>query len=153
MKIERDIYQEFRKWRNSSGRKPLIVQGARQVGKTWLLKTFGNREFDNLAYFNFEEQPELKQFFSSSKDIKRIVKNLALVHGKAILPEKTLIVFDEIQECNDALNSLKYFCENAPEYAVAGAGSLLGVALAKGASFPVGKVNPKGFCLVGLGRR
>lgn len=141
MKIEREIYQKLVEWKDSQYRKPLMLQGARQVGKTWLLKTFGNKEFENLAYFNFDEQPELKQFFTASKDVERIVKNLALVHGKAILPDKTLIVLDEIQECNDALNSLKYFCENAPEYNVACAGSLLGVTLAKGASFPVGKVD------------
>lgn len=141
MRIEREIYQKLLDWKESQYRKPLMLQGARQVGKTWLLKAFGNQEFENLAYFNFDEQPELKQFFVASKDVERLVKNLALVHGKAILPGKTLIVLDEIQECNDALNSLKYFCENAPEYAVACAGSLLGVSLARGASFPVGKVD------------
>lgn len=141
MRIEREIYQKLLDWKESQYRKPLMLQGARQVGKTWLLKAFGNQEFENLAYFNFDEQPELKQFFIASKDVERLVKNLALVHGKAILPGKTLIVLDEIQECNDALNSLKYFCENAPEYAVACAGSLLGVSLARGASFPVGKVD------------
>lgn len=141
MRIEREIYQKLLEWKESQYRKPLMLQGARQVGKTWLLKAFGNQEFENLAYFNFDEQPELKQFFTASKDVERLVKNLALVHGKAILPGKTLIVLDEIQECNDALNSLKYFCENAPEYAVACAGSLLGVSLARGASFPVGKVE------------
>jgi len=141
MKIERQIQQSLIDWKNSSNRKPLILQGARQVGKTWLLKTFGEEEFENLAYFNFDEQPELKQFFSATKDVSRIIQNLGLVYGKAILPGKTLIIFDEIQECNDALNSLKYFCENAPEYTVASAGSLLGVALSGGASFPVGKVD------------
>jgi len=141
MKIARQIQQSLIDWKNSSNRKPLILQGARQVGKTWLLKTFGKEEFENLAYFNFDEQPELKQFFSASKDVSRIIQNLGLVYGKAILPGKTLIIFDEIQECNDALNSLKYFCENAPEYTVVSAGSLLGVALSRGASFPVGKVD------------
>lgn len=118
-----------------------MLQGARQVGKTWLLKHFGASEFDNVAYFNFEEQPDLKQFFENTKDIHRIVQNLSLVHGLPILPQKTLIILDEIQECNEALNTLKYFCENAPEYAVASAGSLLGVAMSKGNSFPVGKVD------------
>jgi len=141
MRIEREIYQKLLDWKKSQYRKPLMLQGARQVGKTWLLKAFGKQEFENLAYFNFDEQPELKQFFIASKDVERLVKNLALVHGKAILPGKTLIVFDEIQECSDALNSLKYFCENAPEYVVACAGSLLGVAVTRGASFPVGKVD------------
>ena len=141
MKIEREIHRKLVEWKNSTNRKPLILQGARQVGKTWSLKNFGLEEFENIAYFNFDEQPELKQFFSISKDIDRIIQNLALVNGKAILPGKTLIIFDEIQECNDALNSLKYFCEDAPEYAVTCAGSLLGVALSRGASFPVGKVD------------
>lgn len=141
MQIKRDIHQKLIEWKNAPGRKPLLLQGARQVGKTWSLKAFGKEEFETVAYFNFDEQPELKQFFSASKDVGRILQNLGLVHGKAILPGKTLIIFDEIQECNDALNSLKYFCENAPEYAVACAGSLLGVTLSRGASFPVGKVD------------
>ena len=118
-----------------------MLQGARQVGKTWLLKHFGATEFKNVAYFNFEEQPDLKQFFENTKDIQRIVQNLSLVHGLPIEPQQTLIIFDEIQECNEALNTLKYFYENAPEYAVASAGSLLGVAMSKGNSFPVGKVD------------
>jgi predicted AAA+ superfamily ATPase len=128
-------------WKQAPDRKPLVLQGARQVGKTWLLKHFGAAEFDNVAYFNFEEQPDLKQFFENTKDIPRIIRNLSLVHGQSILAQKTLIIFDEIQECNDALNTLKYFCENAPEYAVATAGSLLGVAMSRGNSFPVGKVD------------
>jgi predicted AAA+ superfamily ATPase len=141
MQIKRDIHQKLIEWKNSPGRKPLLLQGVRQVGKTWSLKTFGKEEFENVAYFNFDEQPDLKQFFLVSKDVGRIVQNLSLVHGKAILPGKTLLIFDEIQECNDALNSLKYFYENAPQYAVACAGSLLGVTLSRGASFPVGKVD------------
>ncbi|MFA5817824.1 MAG: ATP-binding protein [Bacteroidales bacterium] len=141
MKIEREIHRKLIEWKDAPNRKPLMLQGARQVGKTWLLKTFGEEEFENVAYFNFDEQPELKQFFSASKDVGRIIQNLGLVNGKAILSGKTLVIFDEIQECNDALNSLKYFCENAPEYAVACAGSLLGVTLSRGASFPVGKVD------------
>ncbi|MEI7597627.1 MAG: AAA family ATPase [Bacteroidota bacterium] len=128
-------------WKNSPNRKPLILQGARQVGKTWLLKSFGESNFESIAYFNFDGKPELKQFFETTKDPKRIIQNLSLVFGKPIIPEKTLIVFDEIQECNDALNSLKYFCEESPEYCIACAGSLLGVALSRGASFPVGKVD------------
>lgn len=141
MEIRRTIQGKLSQWRLASGRKPLILQGARQVGKTWALKHFGASEFDNVAYFNFEEQPELKQFFESTKDVQRILQNLSLVNGHAILPQKTLIIFDEIQECNEALNTLKYFCENAPEYAVASAGSLLGVAMSRGNSFPVGKVD------------
>ena len=113
----------------------------RQVGKTWLLKDFGENQFDNTAYFNFEEQPELKQFFEQTKDIKRIVQYLTIVNGSPIKPQQTLIILDEIQECNEALNTLKYFNENEPAYAVAAAGSLLGVALSKGQSFPVGNVD------------
>jgi len=141
MQIERTVQKKLSTWRIDPNRKPLVLQGARQVGKTWLLKHFGAVEFDNVAYFNFEEQPDLKQFFENTKDVQRIVQNLSLVHGLPIEPQKTLIIFDEIQECNEALNTLKYFYENAPEYAVASAGSLLGVAMSKGNSFPVGKVD------------
>ncbi len=141
MEIKRDILKQLVEWKDKPSRKPLIMQGVRQVGKTWLLKHFGSRHFENVAYFNFEKQKELGQFFSSTKDPVRILDNLSLVHGKAIQPQRTLIIFDEIQECNDALNSLKYFCEELPEYAVATAGSLLGVSLSRGASFPVGKVD------------
>lgn len=141
MEIKRTVQKKLSNWKVDPQRKPLILQGARQVGKTWLLKHFGNAEFESVAYFNFEEQPDLKQFFENTKDVQRILQNLSLVHGQAILPQKTLIIFDEIQECNEALNTLKYFCENAPEYAVTSAGSLLGVAISKGNSFPVGKVD------------
>jgi uncharacterized protein len=141
MDFKRDITVQLLKWKNAKNRKPLILKGARQVGKTWLLKEFAKAAFSDMAYFNFEEQPELAQFFEHSKDVKRIIRNLSLVHGSAILPDKTLIVFDEIQECLPALNSLKYFCENAPEYAVACAGSLLGITLGTASSFPVGKVE------------
>jgi hypothetical protein len=141
MEIKRSILKKLTAWKLAPDRKPLILQGARQVGKTWLLTHFGAAEFDNVAYFNFEAQPDLKQFFENTKDVTRIVQNLSLVHGQPLLPQKTLIIFDEIQECNDALNTLKYFCENTPEYAVASAGSLLGVAMSCGNSFPVGKVD------------
>lgn len=141
MEIKRNIEQQLFAWKNNLHRKPLVLQGPRQVGKTWILKHFGGTNFDNIAYFNFDQQADLKQFFETTKDPKRILQNLSLVNGKAILAEKTLIILDEIQECNDALNSLKYFCEDAPEYAIACAGSLLGVAMSRGASFPVGKVD------------
>jgi len=141
MEIQRKITQKLIAWKNSQYRKPLVLQGARQVGKTWLLKKFGEENFESVAYFNFDKQMELKQFFETTKEPKRILQNLSLVHGKTILPEKTLVIFDEIQECNDALNALKYFCEDASEYCIACAGSLLGVALSRGASFPVGKVD------------
>lgn len=141
MKIKRNILKQLVEWKDKPARKPLIMQGVRQVGKTWILKYFGSRYFENVAYFNFDKQKEIGQFFRTTKDPKRILDNLALVHSKAILPKRTLIIFDEIQECNDALNALKYFCEELPEYVIACAGSLLGVALSRGASFPVGKVD------------
>ena len=109
MRLERDILTRLADWKDKASRKPLILQGVRQVGKTWLLKHFGSVYFDDTAYFNFEKQKELEQFFSSTKDPERIIDNLALVQGRPIVPQKTLIIFDEIQECNDALNSLKYF--------------------------------------------
>lgn len=141
MDISRTVLKNLVEWKDKPSRKPLILQGVRQVGKTWLLKHFGSRYFESVAYFNFDKQKELGQFFSLTKDPARILDNLTLVHGKPILPLKTLIIFDEIQECNDALNALKYFYEDLPEYFVACAGSLLGVALSRGASFPVGKVD------------
>jgi len=141
MNIERDLFGELVRWKSKKTRKPLLLQGARQVGKTWLIKYFGAKEFNNVAYFNFEEQQELKQFFEISKQPKRIIDNLSIVNGRAIEPDNTLIIFDEIQECNDAINSLKYFNENASEYAIIGSGSLLGVSLSKGKSFPVGQVE------------
>lgn len=141
MKISRKILNDLITWKDSVGRKPLILQGARQVGKTWILKNFGENYFENTAYFNFDLQVELKEFFQKTKDPQRIIEFLSIVNGKPILPEKTLVIFDEIQECNDALNSLKYFREQHPEFVVAAAGSLLGVALSRGASFPVGNVD------------
>ena len=142
--MERLIMQKLLDWKNSKYRKPLILKGVRQVGKTWILKEFAKRYYKNLAYFNFDEHPEYKQFFESTKDVNRILQNLMMASGEIIKrdnPEDTLIVFDEIQECPNALNTLKYFCENTPHYHVACAGSLLGIALSKPASFPVGKVD------------
>lgn len=141
MQFKRNISADLKSWKNKTRRKPLVLQGARQVGKTFLLRLLGETEFSDTAYFNFEEQPDLKQFFENTKDVKRIIQNLSLVYGKEILPESTLIIFDEIQECNSALNSLKYFYENSPEYAIASAGSLRGITLGKENSFPVGKVE------------
>lgn len=141
MKLHRETIQALKKWKMAANRKPLVLQGARQVGKTWLLKEFGKTNYEDVAIFNFDENPELKQFFLATKDVKRIIENLSLVHGSKITPKNTLIIFDEIQECNNALNTLKYFAENAPEYHIACAGSLLGVAMSSGASFPVGKVD------------
>lgn len=139
--MKRLLMEKLIAWKESSYRKPLILKGARQVGKTWLLKEFGRQSYANTAYFNFDEHEEYKQFFETTKDISRIVQNLMMASGQKISTENTLVIFDEIQECPAALNTLKYFCENAPEYHVACAGSLLGIALAKPASFPVGKVN------------
>ncbi len=142
--MERLIMQDLQRWKNYRRRKPLILKGVRQVGKTWLLKEFAGRYYENIAYFNFDEHPEYKQFFENTKDVERILQNLMMASGQTIKPDKpeaTLIVFDEIQECPDALNTLKYFCENTPHYHVACAGSLLGIALSRPASFPVGKVD------------
>lgn len=141
MDFKRNISSQLLEWRNSPNRKPLILKGARQVGKTWLLKELGRTSYSGVAYFNFDEQPELAQFFELSKDVKRLLLNLALVNGSAILPGETLIIFDEIQECLPALNALKYFNENAPKYHIACAGSLLGITLGKDFSFPVGQVE------------
>jgi len=139
--MERLILKDLLIWKNGRFRKPLILKGVRQVGKTWLLKEFGMRYYDDIAYFNFDESKEIADYFKTTKDTKRILQNLAFINKNPILPEKTLIIFDEIQESNEALNTLKYFCENSPEYHIACAGSLLGVALSKPASFPVGKVD------------
>lgn len=139
--MERLLMEKLVEWKQSQHRKPLILKGARQVGKTWLLREFGKKHYANVAYFNFDENEEYKQFFETTKDVGRILQNLTMASGQKMAPETTLIIFDEIQECPAALNTLKYFCENAPEYHVACAGSLLGISLAKPASFPVGKVN------------
>jgi predicted AAA+ superfamily ATPase len=139
--LERLIMEKLAAWKGAKYRKPLILKGVRQVGKTWILKEFGMRYYSNTAYFNFDESVEYKQFFETTKDVDRILQNLIMASGQNIKAHETLIIFDEIQECNKALNTLKYFCENAPEYHVACAGSLLGIALSKPASFPVGKVD------------
>ena len=139
--MERLIINKLHMWKESPYRKPLILKGVRQVGKTWILKEFGRRYYENTAYFNFDENEEYRQFFETTKDVERILQNLMLASGQRIQPENTLIIFDEVQECPKALNALKYFCENAPQYHIACAGSLLGIALSKPASFPVGKVD------------
>lgn len=128
-------------WKNSPYRKPLILKGVRQVGKTWILKEFGKLYYKNIAYFNFDENKEYKQFFETTKNVERILQNLMLASGQKIEAENTLVIFDEVQDCPEVINSMKYFCENAPQYHVACAGSLLGITLAKPSSFPVGKVN------------
>ena len=142
MQLDREIMTQLKLWKNSRRRKPLILQGARQTGKSWVLKKFGELAFENTAYLNFDLTPSLKADFARTKEPAQILACLELTAGTRINPGSTLIILDEIQECNDALNALKYFCETAPEYAIVCAGSLLGVALNRsGASFPVGKVN------------
>ena len=142
MNIKRDILNDLNQWKKSRYRKPLVLQGARQVGKSFILKQFGEQYFENCCYVNFDFEKEHKAEFALTKDPVRLISYLTAVKGVAIKPEKTLIIFDEIQECNDALNSLKYFRELMPEQAVVCAGSLLGVALKReGASFPVGNVE------------
>ena len=136
--MERKILNDLCKWKDSKRRKPLVLRGARQVGKTWVLQEFGKRYFSDYLYINFERQEEFKQFFQLTKDVHRILQNLSMASGKKITKD-TLIIFDEIQACGEALNTLKYFCEDAPEYYVASAGSLLGLKLSQG--FPVGKVD------------
>ncbi|MDL2245168.1 ATP-binding protein [Parabacteroides sp. OttesenSCG-928-J18] len=142
MNIKRDILSDLNRWKDSRYRKPLVLQGARQVGKSFILKQFAKQYFENYCYVNFDFEKEHKTEFALTKDPHRIVSYLTAVKGVDIKSEKTLIIFDEIQECNDALNSLKYFRELMPEQAIVCAGSLLGVALKReGASFPVGNVD------------
>lgn len=138
--MKRFITEKLVKWKESKDRKPLILRGARQVGKTFILKEFGEKYYDTVAYFNFDHDDGLSSLFSNTKDPKRILEQLTLINGKKINPETTLIIFDEIQECPDALNSLKYFKEETPLYHIVCAGSLLGIRLSK-TSFPVGKVE------------
>ena len=131
------LYSEkLLEWKNSPYRKPLMLKGVRQVGKTWILKEFGRCYYKNTAYSNFDENEEYKQFFETIKDIDRLLQNLMLASGQKILPEKPLIIFDEVQDCPKIINAIKCFFENAPEYHIVCAGSLLGIALAKPSFFP-----------------
>jgi predicted AAA+ superfamily ATPase len=139
--LERDLLQKLVDWKHSKDRKPLIIEGARQVGKSWLMQKLGEVAYENFALFNFDENRQLDEIFKITKDPKRIIKSLSLIYGQAIEPEKTLIIFDEIQESPEALNSLKYFYESASDYHVICAGSLLGVTLGATKGFPVGKVS------------
>lgn len=139
--MERFILNNLIEWKNSKYRKPLILKGVRQVGKTWILKEFGKKYYKNFVYFNFDENIEYLQFFQTTKDPRRILQNLMLISGEKIEAENTLVIFDEIQDAPEVINSLKYFYENIPEIHIACAGSLLGIALAKPSSFPVGKVD------------
>lgn len=137
--MERSFYSKLLQWKQSSLRKPLVLRGARQVGKTYILTDFAKREYEDHIYVNFDEDPHFSSLFTENLDPERIIKELGIYFKKTIKPHSTLIIFDEIQECPEALMSLKYFCEKKNDYHVATAGSLLGVKLTKG--FPVGKVN------------
>ena len=142
MDIQRNIIETLANWKTDRNRKPALLMGARQIGKTWAMKEFGRQQFAHTAIFNFDHQPELHSVFKTSKDPKRIIKELSLHCDEPIIPGETLIIFDEIQECEEAFNSLKYFCEEAPEFHVLAAGSLLGVAVRKRhMAVPVGKVK------------
>lgn len=132
---------ELKKWKIRKDRKPLILKGVRQCGKTYVLEKFGRENYEEVAYFNFEKNPVLAELFDRDLDPRRIIEELGMLSRKLINPLSTLIIFDEIQFCNKALTSLKYFCEQSPQYHVACAGSLLGIALSKPLSFPVGKVD------------
>lgn len=139
--MERTILKQLKAWKNSRNRKPLILAGARQVGKTYILKEFGKREYDNVAYINCDGNSEIANIFAEDYDMQRVILVIGAISKQPVVPGKTLIILDEIQELHKGLSSLKYFCENAPEYHVAVAGSLLGVAMHKGESAPVGKVD------------
>ena len=136
--MKRLIMNDLIAWKQSKRRKPLVLRGARQVGKSWILEEFGKTFPNGFVKINFDREPEFAQFFQTTKDVRRILQNLSMATGKAITTD-TLIIFDEIQACEEALNSLKYFKEDAPEYYVASAGSLLGLQLSSG--FPVGQVD------------
>lgn len=139
--LKRSAFSQLVTWKESTERKPLIIRGARQVGKTWLMKEFGQSCYENYVYFNFDEEDELRSVFETNKNPHRIIELLSMIAGEKILPEETLIIFDEVQECPDALNALKYFKEKANAYHIIAAGSLLGTLLAQPKSYPVGMVN------------
>ena len=138
--LERSAYQKLVDWKNSYRRKPLILNGARQVGKTWLLKEFGQREYDNIAYISCDNNPVIQGVFTDF-DVRRLIRVFSALTNEQIKPEKTLIILDEVQEVQRAVTSLKYFSEDAPQYHIAVAGSLLGVTMHTGTGYPVGKVN------------
>lgn len=138
--MERSIYSSLKKWKDSPTRKPLILQGARQVGKTYILKEFGAREYSEVVYINCDDNNDMQNMFVDY-DVGRIIRSMSAISGVSIKPSTTLLILDEIQEVERGLASLKYFCEKAPEYHVAVAGSLLGITLHEGTSFPVGKVD------------
>ena len=137
----RTAIENLFKWKESKYRKPLIIEGARQVGKTWLMKEFGKQAYKDTVYINFDSNSRMAELFASDLDTERLISGLELYAGHKIDPSSTLLIFDEVQEVPRALTSLKYFCENAPQYPIVCAGSLLGIALHQGTSFPVGKVD------------
>lgn len=137
----RTAIEDLHKWKNKKNKKPLIIRGARQVGKTWLMKEFGNIAYTDTVYINFENNPQMADLFAADLKIDRIITGIEIYNGRKIDPKNSLLIFDEIQEVPAALTSLKYFNENAPQYQIVCAGSLLGVALHPGTSFPVGKVE------------
>ena len=137
----RSAIEKLKKWKDSYFRKPLIIEGARQVGKTWLMKEFGKECYKKTVYINFDSNRQMRELFSSDLNIERIIMGLEIYSDITITPDDTLIIFDEVQEVPAALSSLKYFYENAPQYHIICAGSLLGIALHEGTSFPVGKVD------------
>ncbi|MDO5120343.1 MAG: AAA family ATPase, partial [Coriobacteriales bacterium] len=137
--MQRTLMGKLVAWKNNARRKPLVLNGARQVGKTWLLKEFGRLHFENVAYVSLDNDALARGYFDPDFDVARIIASLSLELNVDIEPDKTLIVLDEVQACPKAITSLKYFCENAPEYAVAAAGSLLGISATEGTGFPVGK--------------
>ena len=139
--MKRFALEKLKIWKEKPDRKPLIIRGARQVGKTWLMKEFGKTCFEKTAYVNFDSNPRMQQLFEGEIDVERMILAISAETGVSINCTDTLLIFDEVQEVPKALGSLKYFCENAPEYAIVAAGSLLGVAMHKGTSFPVGKVD------------
>lgn len=139
--MERFTTNNLIEWKKNTDRKPLIIHGARQVGKTWLMKDFGARYYKNVAYINFEKNNRMKNLFSDDVDVSRLLLGLEIETSQKIIPNDTLIIFDEIQECQNALSSLKYFYENQPQYNIISAGSLLGILLHQDTSFPVGKVE------------
>ncbi len=139
--MKRNATELLVEWKDSEDRKPIILKGARQVGKTWIMKDFGKNYYKSYVYYNFDEEDELKSIFETNKNPQRIIELLGLLSGEKILPAETLIIFDEVQECPEALNSLKYFHEKANEYHIIAAGSLLGTLLASPKSYPVGQVN------------
>ena len=139
--MNRQIYNELKRWKTSQDRKPLVLLGARQVGKTWIMRYFGAQEYESVAYINCDDEPRAKELFTPDYDMDRILLSIQVITGVKVLPGKTLVILDEIQELERGLHSLKYFYEKSPQYHVMVAGSLLGITLGRGESFPVGKVD------------